>query len=113
LGVIADLPVLDRDEGFVKLEKLSLVNKNKDRFSFLPVTRVFAAAKLEKDNARYLRFGRRWVDYLKQQYITPIMGPTTTTASSWANTPRPPMGRACSRPLSGLTSMSHLRTSLY
>lgn len=74
LGVVADLPVLDRDEGLVQLEKLSLVNKNEDRFSFLPVTQVFAAAELEKDHARYLRFGRRWVDYLKQQYTIPDYG---------------------------------------
>ena len=74
LGVVADLPILDRDEGLVQLEKLSLVNKNEDRFSFLPVTRVFAAAELEKDSDRYLRFGRRWVGYLKQQYIIPDYG---------------------------------------
>ncbi|MEI2609214.1 MAG: tetratricopeptide repeat protein [Candidatus Promineifilaceae bacterium] len=74
LGVVADLLVLDRDEGLVRLEKLSLVNKNEDRFSFLPVTRVFAAAELEKDHVRYLHFGRRWVDYLKQQYIIPDYG---------------------------------------
>lgn len=74
LGVVADLPVLDRDEGLARLEKLSLVNKSEDRFSFLPVTRVFAAAELEKDHARYLRLGRRWVDYLKQQYIIPDYG---------------------------------------
>lgn len=74
LGVVADLPVLDRDEGLVKLEKLSLVNKTEDRFSFLPVTRVFAAAELEKDKTRFLQLGRRWVDYLKQQYIIPDYG---------------------------------------
>lgn len=38
LGYVTGLLVLDRDEGLVKLEKLSLVNKSEDRFAFLPIT---------------------------------------------------------------------------
>lgn len=68
LGYVADLQTLDRDEALVKLEKLSLVNKNEDRFTFLPVTRVFAAAELSQDRNLFLMYGRRWVDYLKKQY---------------------------------------------
>ncbi len=42
LGFVADLPELDRDDGLVELEKLSLVNKEGDRFSLLPMTKGYA-----------------------------------------------------------------------
>lgn len=48
LGVVADVPELDRDEGLVELEKLSLVNKRGGRFELLPLTKGFAAARLKE-----------------------------------------------------------------
>jgi len=68
LGYVADLPELDRDEGLVELERLSLVNKRKHRFAFLPLTRVFAANELVNNLEYQNKAGRRWVDYLKGLY---------------------------------------------
>jgi tetratricopeptide (TPR) repeat protein len=47
LGYVANLPELDRDDGLVELEKLSLVNKVGDRFGLLPLTESFAEAQLK------------------------------------------------------------------
>ncbi len=47
LGCVADLPELDRDEGLVELEKLSLVNKKGGRFELLPLTRLYSTHELE------------------------------------------------------------------
>jgi hypothetical protein len=44
LGYATGLPELDRDDGLVKLEKLSLVNKHGNRFSLLPLTRSSKSA---------------------------------------------------------------------
>jgi LuxR family glucitol operon transcriptional activator len=41
LGKVTDLPELDRDEGLVRLERLSLVNKQGDRFFILPLVREY------------------------------------------------------------------------
>ena len=49
LGVVADLPEYDRDEGLVLLEKLSLVNKNAGRFTMLPLTKEYTYAILSED----------------------------------------------------------------
>ena len=68
LGFVAGLPELDRDDGLVDLEKLSLVNKDGDRFSFLPVTQTFASAELNRDREQARAYGRRWLDYFKQLY---------------------------------------------
>ncbi len=51
LGYVADLPELDRDEGLVMLEKLSLVNKSGRRFKLLPLTENFAVAQLKRNPA--------------------------------------------------------------
>lgn len=48
LRKVTDLPILECDEGLVELEKLSIVNKSEDRFSFLPLTKSFALAELSK-----------------------------------------------------------------
>jgi len=65
LGCVADLPELDRDEGLVELERLSLVNKNKGRFAFLPLTKSFALDELDKSRDFKDAAFRRWADYLK------------------------------------------------
>jgi len=66
LGYVADLPELDRDEGLVELERLSLVNKREDRFVFLPLTKAFAMAELICQPDFEMKAARRWVDYLKE-----------------------------------------------
>lgn len=48
LGYVTDLPELDRDEGLVELEKLSLVNRQAGRFSLLPLTRSFLMNELKQ-----------------------------------------------------------------
>ncbi|NJN99432.1 MAG: AAA family ATPase [Anaerolineales bacterium] len=47
LGVVTDLPELDRDEGLVELERLSLVNKRENRFQLLPLTESFVTSQLK------------------------------------------------------------------
>jgi LuxR family glucitol operon transcriptional activator len=49
LGRVSGLLELDRDDGLIELERLSLINKLADRFSFLPLTRTFALNELAKD----------------------------------------------------------------
>jgi tetratricopeptide (TPR) repeat protein len=65
LGYATELPELDRDDGLVELEKLSLVNKKGDRFWLLPLTKQFASAELqqspEKDALR-----ERWNAYFQK-----------------------------------------------
>ena len=64
LGRVADLRPLDRDEGLSDLEQLSLVNKRGDRFSYLPLTRTFAQAELERDSDFSTAARERWLAYL-------------------------------------------------
>ncbi len=66
LGTIADLSAADRDDGLVQLERLSLVNKNRDRFAFLPLTRTFAFGELTSDPQVEAQLRRRWIDYLEE-----------------------------------------------
>lgn len=66
LGRIADVSNADRDEGLGQLERLSLVNKHADRFSFLPLTRAFAYAELTHDPAIEVQLRRRWIDYMRE-----------------------------------------------
>ncbi|RLC76198.1 MAG: hypothetical protein DRJ03_11770 [Chloroflexi bacterium] len=47
LGYVTDLAELDRDDGLVELEKLSLLNRQAGRFSLLPLTRSYLASELE------------------------------------------------------------------
>jgi LuxR family glucitol operon transcriptional activator len=49
LGYVANLPELDRDDGLAELEKLSLVNKQGNRFAMLPLTRSFGLHELESN----------------------------------------------------------------
>ena len=69
LGVVADLPVLDRDKGLEKLEKLSLVNKKGGRFALLPLTSAYCEAELGKQKALEPLFRERWLDFLSS-FIT-------------------------------------------
>ncbi len=57
LGFVANTPELDRDEGLVELEKLSLVNKQGNRFWLLPLTKTFAAGAADPELLhRYIEF---------------------------------------------------------
>jgi tetratricopeptide (TPR) repeat protein len=49
LGYITDLPKLDRDDGLVDLERLSLVNHVADRFALLPLTKSYALNESDAD----------------------------------------------------------------
>lgn len=66
LGYVAGLPVLDRDDGLVVLEKLSLVNRHAGRFALLPLTKTFASAELDRQPQFKEQASRRWIDYLRQ-----------------------------------------------
>jgi len=46
LGTMADLSELDRDEGLVELERLSLINKQDNRFSLLSLVQQYVIASL-------------------------------------------------------------------
>ncbi|MDM8529587.1 NB-ARC domain-containing protein [Anaerolineales bacterium HSG25] len=63
LGHVADLPDLDRDDGLVELEKLSLVNKVGGRFGLLPLAKVYAKAELSGDGEVESELQKRWVDW--------------------------------------------------
>lgn len=52
LGEVADLSEIDRDDSLVLLEKLSLVNKNADRFAMLPLTKDYTYSILMNDENR-------------------------------------------------------------
>ncbi len=47
LGEISDLSELDRDEGLVELEKLSLVNKQADEFAILPLVKQYIIGRIK------------------------------------------------------------------
>lgn len=64
LGDVADLPELDRDDGLVELEKLSLINKRSDRFQMLPLTLVYSRAELAKDVGLESLLRNRWGKFL-------------------------------------------------
>lgn len=56
LGYVANLPELDRDEGLVELERLSLINKASNRFWLLPLTKAFASEENAERKKRYIQF---------------------------------------------------------
>jgi tetratricopeptide (TPR) repeat protein len=101
LGSISALSTLDRDDGLVVLEKLSLVNKQNDRFYLLPITRVFAITLSKRDMGKHLEYGKRWMQYLQSlhssveeyaaefrlkfgTYMSPDDGPNLLEAVAWA-----------------------------
>jgi LuxR family glucitol operon transcriptional activator len=68
LSFITKLPMLDLDDGLVTLEKLSLINKRDNRFSFLPLTKLFAEGELIA-NPEFEKMARRnWIDYYKTTF---------------------------------------------
>lgn len=66
LGYVANLSELDRNEGLVELERLSLVNKNRDRFMLLPLTKVFSTSELQSADDLWLDLRKRFVDYFRR-----------------------------------------------
>ncbi|MCB8980717.1 MAG: AAA family ATPase [Ardenticatenaceae bacterium] len=69
LGYMTQLPEIDRDEGLVILEKLSLINKLGHRFQMLPLTLTYANSELAAQSELEASFRERWIDFLLQ-YIT-------------------------------------------
>lgn len=55
LGFIADLSELDRDEGLVTLEKLSLANKDSRQFKVLPLVREYIISHIPSFNINELK----------------------------------------------------------
>ncbi len=66
LGYVAELGELDRDDGLVELEKLSLIDRQSQRFMLLPLTRLFVLNELKKTPKLKQKIGRRWIDYFKK-----------------------------------------------
>jgi LuxR family glucitol operon transcriptional activator len=66
LGEVAGLgdDEIGRDDGLVELEQLSLINKERDRFSLLPLTRTFALEELKQQPTMEQELRERWIDYL-------------------------------------------------
>jgi hypothetical protein len=68
LGIVSNLPVLDRDDGLVELEKLSLVNKHGNRFQLLPLTKAYVSTE---ENSLYKQhYIKYFVDFCHQQVGT-------------------------------------------
>ncbi|MEZ4730231.1 MAG: tetratricopeptide repeat protein [Caldilineaceae bacterium] len=102
LGQVAQLSVLDRDDGLVALEKLSLVNKQGNLFSLLPVTKVFAEDLAKRNDQEYIHYGKQWLRYFQSRYsakeeftadfrlqygyyTAPEDGPNLSEAVEWAH----------------------------
>lgn len=62
LGYVTDLPMADRDEGLVDLDKLSLANRDSGRFRMLPLTKQYALAGIP-DDPRRSTLEERWIGY--------------------------------------------------
>ena len=63
VGYVADLPELDRDDGLVELEKLSLVNRDNGRFGVLPLTRTYVLSHLQSAGQIESENRDRWFSY--------------------------------------------------
>ncbi len=65
LGYVAEFgdDLISRDEGLVELEKLSLVNKNADKFSILPLTREYVEHELVLNSNFACESVYRLIDY--------------------------------------------------
>jgi len=66
LGRIAGLTQEDRDIGIAVLLQLSLVNREENRFSILPLTRNFAIKVLEQDSALNSELRGNWIRELQK-----------------------------------------------
>lgn len=71
VGYITDLPKLDRDECLVQLEKLSLINKQGNRFSMLPLTRSYGLHELDTNPQLGETFAKRWAKKLTETFVMP------------------------------------------
>lgn len=67
LGRVASLPDLDRDEGLVMLEKLSLVNKREDTFYALPLTLAYSKDELQDHPEMWLVLTEPYLDRYREQ----------------------------------------------
>lgn len=63
LKYVTALSQVDLDEGLVTLERLSLVNKQGDRFRLLPLTKIYAQEELSRDPAWHKTVKGRWSEY--------------------------------------------------
>lgn len=68
LGYVAGFgeDVLNRDEGLVELEKLSLANKRNGRFSLLPLTKAYAISLSPDEQALRLRQAEFYLDFCRR-----------------------------------------------
>jgi LuxR family glucitol operon transcriptional activator len=68
LGYVAGLgaDIISRDEGIVRLERLALINKQWNRFSMLPPTKVFVEHELNKEVSFLSEARKRWVEWAVQ-----------------------------------------------
>lgn len=68
LGYVAGsgADVISRDEALARLERLSLVSKQWDRFTMLPVTRIFVEHELRKEISFLNEARNRWVEWAIQ-----------------------------------------------
>ena len=66
IGKVAGLKddEIGRDDGLAELEQLSLVNKQSDRFSLLPLTGTFAAEELTQHPELAKELTKEWIDVL-------------------------------------------------
>jgi len=68
LGAVAGLgdDEIGRDDGLAELLQLSLVNREEDRFSLLPLTRAFAQDELAQQPAVEAQLRDLWIDHLTE-----------------------------------------------
>lgn len=64
LGHVANLPELDRDDGLVRLERLSLVSRKDGRFHMLPLTREYVSYDLYKNPEFEKQAQSGWITWL-------------------------------------------------
>lgn len=62
LGDLTGLAELDRDEGLMMLEKLSLVSRAENIFSILPLTMTYSKAELSKNQTVWLEITRPYIN---------------------------------------------------
>lgn len=61
---------MSRDDALVTLERLSLVNKSGNRFSLLPLAKIFASAELDKNSALKKELTERWITFFVSTFKT-------------------------------------------
>jgi LuxR family glucitol operon transcriptional activator len=72
LGYVADFgeDEMSRDDALVALEKLSLVNKSGNRFSLLPLAKIFASAELDKNGELKNELTEKWITFFVSTFKT-------------------------------------------